>query len=46
MIKHEQIEKSVGLLIVLTLLTVIWGGLLEIVPLFFQKSRPRHRLKV
>ena len=38
MIKHEQIEKSVGLLIVLTLFTVIWGGLLEIVPLFFQKS--------
>jgi cytochrome c oxidase cbb3-type subunit 2 len=38
MFKHEQIEKSVGLLIVLTLLTVIWGGLLEIVPLFFQKS--------
>jgi len=38
MIKHEQIEKSVGLLIILTLLTVIWGGLLEIVPLFFQKS--------
>ncbi len=38
MIKHEQIEKSVGLLIVLTILTVIWGGLLEIVPLFFQKS--------
>src|SRR5512139_3603147 len=38
MIKHEQIEKSVALLIVLTLLTVIWGGLLEIVPLFFQKS--------
>ena len=38
MLKHEQIEKSVGLLIVLTLFTVIWGGLLEIVPLFFQKS--------
>src|SRR5574343_992054 len=38
MLKHEQIEKSVGLLIVLTLLTVIWGGMLEIVPLFFQKS--------
>ena len=38
MIKHEQIEKSVALLIVLTLLTVIWGGLLEIVPLFFQKQ--------
>ena len=38
MFKHEQIEKSVGLLIVLTLFVVIWGGLLEIVPLFFQKS--------
>jgi len=38
MIKHEQIEKSVPLLIILTLLVVVWGGLLEIVPLFFQKS--------
>lgn len=38
MIKHDQIEKSVGLLIVLTLLTVSVGGLLEIVPLFYQKS--------
>jgi cytochrome c oxidase cbb3-type subunit 2 len=38
MLKHEQIEKSVGLLIVLTIVTVLWGGLLEIVPLFFQKS--------
>ncbi|MBL8449140.1 MAG: cytochrome-c oxidase, cbb3-type subunit II [Dechloromonas sp.] len=38
MIKHEQIEKNVGLLIVLTLLVILWGGLLEIVPLFFQKS--------
>ena len=38
MLKHEQIEKSVGLLIVLTLLVVSIGGLLEIVPLFFQKS--------
>jgi cytochrome c oxidase cbb3-type subunit 2 len=38
MIKHDQIEKSVGLLIVLTLLVVSVGGLLEIVPLFFQKS--------
>ncbi|WP_371325490.1 cytochrome-c oxidase, cbb3-type subunit II [Dechloromonas sp. ZY10] len=36
--KHEQIEKSVPLLIILTLLVVVWGGLLEIVPLFFQKS--------
>lgn len=38
MIKHEQIEKSVPLLIILTLLVILWGGLLEIVPLFFQKS--------
>jgi cytochrome c oxidase cbb3-type subunit 2 len=38
MLKHEQIEKNVGLLIVLTLLVVLWGGLLEIVPLFFQTS--------
>ncbi|MEN3372931.1 cytochrome-c oxidase, cbb3-type subunit II [Dechloromonas sp. ZS-1] len=36
--KHEQIEKSVPLLVILTLAVVIWGGLLEIVPLFFQKS--------
>lgn len=38
MLKHEQIEKSVPLLIILTLAVVIWGGLVEIVPLFFQKS--------
>ena len=36
--KHEFIERSVGWLIVLTLLTVSVGGLVEIVPLFFQKS--------
>ncbi|MCB1914647.1 MAG: cytochrome-c oxidase, cbb3-type subunit II [Rhodocyclaceae bacterium] len=36
--KHEFIEKSVGWMIVLTLLTVSVGGLVEIVPLFFQKS--------
>lgn len=35
---QEKIEKNVGLLIVFTLVAVIWGGLLEIVPLFFQKS--------
>jgi cytochrome c oxidase cbb3-type subunit II len=38
MIKHDQVEKNVGLLVVLTLFVVLWGGLLEIVPLFFQKS--------
>ncbi|WP_371929849.1 cytochrome-c oxidase, cbb3-type subunit II [Uliginosibacterium sp. 31-16] len=35
---HDVIEKSVPLLIVLTLLVVSVGGLVEIVPLFFQKS--------
>ncbi|HQV12026.1 MAG TPA: cytochrome-c oxidase, cbb3-type subunit II, partial [Nitrospira sp.] len=36
--KHEFIERSVGWMIVLTLLVVSIGGLVEIVPLFFQKS--------
>jgi cytochrome c oxidase cbb3-type subunit 2 len=36
--KHERIESNVFLLIVLTLLTISVGGLLEIVPLFFQHS--------
>ncbi|MDR3055054.1 MAG: cytochrome-c oxidase, cbb3-type subunit II [Zoogloeaceae bacterium] len=35
---QEKIEKNVGLLIVCTLLAVIWGGLVEILPLFFQES--------
>ena len=35
---HDSIERTVGLLIVLTVLVVSVGGLLEIVPLFFQKS--------
>ncbi len=45
--KHELIEKNVGLLIVLIVLTVIWGGLVEIVPLFFQNSttKPVEGLK-
>ena len=36
--KHDFIERSVGWMIVLTLLVVSVGGLVEIVPLFFQKS--------
>jgi cytochrome c oxidase cbb3-type subunit II len=36
--KHDIVEKSPGLLIVLTLVVVAIGGLVEIVPLFFQKS--------
>ncbi|MEI6548107.1 MAG: cbb3-type cytochrome c oxidase subunit II, partial [Burkholderiales bacterium] len=35
---HERIETNALLLIVLTLLTVAVGGLVEIVPLYFQKS--------
>jgi len=35
---HEKIETNSFLLIVLTLLTVAVGGLVEIVPLYFQKS--------
>lgn len=35
---QEKTEVNVGLLIVLTLVVVIWGGLAQIVPLFFQKS--------
>lgn len=35
---HEIVEKNVGLLIVLTLVAVSFGGLVEIVPLFFQKQ--------
>ncbi len=35
---HEKIEKSPALMIVLVLITVAIGGLVEIVPLFFQKS--------
>lgn len=35
---HDSIERNVGLLIILTVLVVSVGGLLEIVPLFFQKS--------
>ncbi len=35
---HERIEKSVPLLIILTIVVVAVGGLVEIVPLFFQRS--------
>lgn len=37
-LNSEIIEKSVPLLVVLTLLVISVGGLVEIVPLFFQKS--------
>ena len=35
---HDQIERKPWLLIVLVILVVSIGGLVEIVPLFFQKS--------
>ncbi len=35
---HELIEKNVGLFLVLTILVAAVGGIVEIVPLFFQKS--------
>ena len=38
MLTHEQIERNVGWMIVLTVLIVSVGGLVEIVPSFFQKS--------
>lgn len=36
--KHDVIERNMGLLIVLVILVISVGGLVEIVPLFFQKS--------
>jgi len=35
---HAVIEKNMGLLIVLIIVAISFGGLVEIVPLFFQKS--------
>jgi len=36
--KHEIVEKNVGVLIVLTLVALSFGGLAQIVPLFFIES--------
>lgn len=35
---HETIEKNIGLMIVLVILVVAVGGLVEIVPLYFQRQ--------
>lgn len=35
---QDKVETKVGVLIVLSLVVVLWGGLAQIVPLFFQKS--------
>jgi cytochrome c oxidase cbb3-type subunit 2 len=37
-LSHDLIERNVGLLVVLIILVVSVGGLVEIVPLFFQRS--------
>ena len=37
-LKHEQVEKNLGLMMVLTILAISIGGLVEIVPLFFNKD--------
>jgi cytochrome c oxidase cbb3-type subunit II len=37
-LNHEAVEKKTGLLIALVILVVSIGGLVEIVPLFFQKD--------
>ena len=36
--KHEAIEKNLGLLIPLIIVAISFGGLVEIVPLFFDKN--------
>ena len=38
MLTHEKIESNIGIMIVLVILLISVGGLVEIVPLFFQKS--------
>ena len=44
---HEVVEKNIGLMIVLTLIAVSFGGLVEIVPLFFldETTEPVDGLK-
>jgi len=37
-VKHEIIEKNIGLMVVLIVIAVSWGGLAQIVPLFFSKE--------
>ena len=37
-IKHDAIERNVGLMIPLIVLAIAFGGLVEIVPLYFQRS--------
>lgn len=45
--KHEIVEKNIGLMVVAILVVISFGGLVEIVPLFFQESttKPVEGLK-
>ena len=38
MLKHEAIEKNIGLMMILIVLTMSVGGLVQIVPLYFMHS--------
>lgn len=38
MTKHEFVEKNLGLMVILIVVAISFGGLVEIVPLFFQKE--------
>ncbi|MCW7551519.1 cytochrome-c oxidase, cbb3-type subunit II [Endozoicomonas gorgoniicola] len=38
MTKHEIVEKNIGLMVLLIVVAISFGGLVEIVPLFFQKE--------
>lgn len=35
---HEKIEKNLGLMVLFIVALIIWGGLIQIVPLFYMKS--------
>jgi cytochrome c oxidase cbb3-type subunit 2 len=45
--RHEKIEKNIGLMIALIVVAISFGGLVEIVPLFFQQqtTQPVEGLK-
>lgn len=45
--KHEIVEKNIGFMVVAILIVISFGGLVEIVPLFFQEStnKPVEGLK-
>ncbi len=36
--KHDVVEKNIGLMVLLIIVAISFGGLVEIVPLFFQKD--------